>query len=192
MARLGRGGIVGPLFGRPVAGAGSPTRVVAVAAALVLAAVVQSSLSAGFRVIGVIPDLALVFLVTWAAVARPPRIMLWGFGTGFVVDVLGGAPMGTSMLALTAAAYIASLGGSGMFRTNLIWASIAAGVGTVIYYVVSLVMLATHGYAIDWLNAVGATAPAALVVNMAATVALYAPISALERATRARRHYRLS
>ncbi len=152
----------------------------------------QSSLSSGFEVFGVIPDLVLVFLATWAAVSRPRRIMLWGFGAGFLLDVLSGAPVGANMLALTAATFIASMGGAGLFRTSLIWALMAVFLGTIAYYPIMMLLLATHGQSLDWVQAIGSTTPAAVAVNLMACVFLYRPVSALERFTRGRQPYRMS
>ena len=191
MASQFRGGRRVRAFSRPVAEAPNAVRPYAVVAVLMLAATFQSALSPNLRLAGVAPDFALIFLAAWAAVARPRFILLWGFLAGFLLDMLNGAAIGTNMLALTLACYVASMGGLGLFRTNLIWALMAVLLATVVYYPIAMILLATHGFKIDWADAIGAKLFAALLVNLIAGVVLYWPITVLERVTRARRPYRL-
>ena len=178
-----------PVSARPVPGTGSSSRTYVVAVLILLTAMFQSSISAEFEVFGVIPDLVLVFLATWAAVARPRGLIFWGFGAGFFLDVVSGFPAGANMLALSLAMFVASMGGAGLFRTNLIWALMATLLGTLVYYPIMMLMLAIQGPSVDWLNAIAATTPAAVAVNLMACVFLYRPVTALERLTRGRRPY---
>ena len=171
---------------------GASSRRYIVAFLLLLAALFQSSVSPGFEVFGVIPDLVLVLLATWAAVARPKGLMFWGFGAGFLLDVLSGVPTGANMLALSLAMFVASMGGAGLFRTNLVWAVMASLLGTLVYYPTMMLMLAVQGYSVDWVNAIVATTPAAAIVNLMACALIYQPVTLLERLTRARRRYTMN
>ncbi len=159
---------------------------------IMLAALLQSSVSPGFEVFGVIPDLVLVLLATWAAIARAPGLMFWGFGAGFLLDVLSGVPAGANMLALSLATFVASMGGAGLFRTNLVWALLACLLGTLVYYPTMMLILAVQGYSVDWLSAIVTTTPAAVAVNVMTCVLIYRPMTLLERLTRARRRYTMS
>ena len=177
---------------RRIPGTGTSSRQYIVALLILLAALFQSSISPGFEIFGVIPDLVLVFLATWAAVARPNGLMFWGFGAGFLLDVLSGVPAGANMLALSLATFVASMGGAGLFRTNLIWALLASLLGTLVYYPTMMLVLAVQGYSVDWFSAIVTTTPAALVVNLMTCVLIYRPVTLLERLTRARRRYTMS
>lgn len=163
-----------------------------VAFLILLAALLQSSVSPGFQVFGVIPDLVLVLLATWAAVARPKGLIFWGFGSGFLLDVLSGVPTGANMLALSLATFVASMGGAGLFRSNLVWALLASLLGTLVYYPTMMLMLAVQGYSVDWFKAIIATTPAAVLVNLMTCVLIYHPVTLLERLTRTRSRYTIN
>ena len=179
----------GPLYVKLQYATGSSSRPYLVAALILCLTLLQSSISSGFEVFGVIPDLVLVFLASWAVVARPKGLIFWGFGSGFLVDIFSGVPAGTNMLGLSVATFVASMGGAGLFRTNLVWALLAALLGTLIYYPVIMLVLAIHGFTIDWLTAITATTPAAIMVNLMACVFIYRPVVILENITRGRRPY---
>lgn len=191
MASLLRRGGVAPAFTRPSPDRGTILRSVLTLFAILFVAVLQTSATPFFPILGIRPDLPLIFIAVWATVARGSRILLWAFAMGFFLDVISGTPTGTNMLAFTLAAYLASLGGAGMFRTNLPWALVAVASGTLVLYPVTMVMLATRGFAIPWFSAVTTTMTLAIIVNLGATLVLYWPISLLERLTRGRRPYRI-
>ncbi len=178
-----------PVSARPAPGTGTSSRPYIVAVLILLTALLQSSISPGFEVFGVIPDLVLVFLATWAAVARPRGLIFWGFGAGFLLDVLSGVPTGANMFALSLATFVASIGGAGLFRTNLVWALMATLLGTLVYYPIMMLVLALQGYSVDWLSAIAATTPAAVAVNLMACIFIYRPVTVFERLTRGRRPY---
>ena len=191
MVRILRRGGGGQTFTRPSADRGTVIRTVSTLAALALAAILQTSATPFFPVLGIRTDLVLVFIAVWATVARGSRILFWAFAAGLFLDFISGTPAGVNVLALTLVAYVATLGGAGMFRANLPWALAAVAIGTLVYYPVTMILLAVHGFAVPWTSAFTTTLPLAVVVNVAATLVLYWPISRLERLTRGRRPYRI-
>ncbi len=191
MARLMPGGWGGSTFTRPAPDRGTAIRTLLTLAAIVSAAILQTSATPFFPVLGIRADLVLIFVAVWATVARGLRILFWAFAAGLFLDLSSGTPTGTNTLAITVAAYVAALGGAGMFRTNLPWALAAVASGTLVYYPITMILLSSHGFAIPWASAVTSTLPLAVAVNLATTLALYWPISLLERLTRGRRAYRI-
>lgn len=191
VVRILRRGGGGQTFTRPSADRGTFIRTASTVAALAVAAILQTSATPFFPVLGIRTDLVLVFVAVWATVARGSRILFWAFAAGLFLDFISGTPAGVNMLALTLAAYAAALGGAGMFRTKLPWALVAVASGTLVYYPVTMILLAMHGFAMAWPSAVTTTLPLAVAVNLAAAVVLYWPISFLERLTRGRRPYRI-
>ena len=180
-----------PSFTRPSPDRGSVLRTILTLFAIFALAILQTSATPYFPVFGMRPDLPLIFIAVWATVARGSRVLLWAFALGFLLDVVSGTPTGTNMLAIILAAYVATLGGAGMFRTNLPWSLAAVAAGTLVFYPTSMVILAACGFTILWLTALTNTLALAVVVNLGATLVLYWPISLLERLTRDRRPYRI-
>jgi rod shape-determining protein MreD len=158
---------------------------------LVSMTILQTSAMPFFPVLGIRADLVLIFIAIWATVARGTRILFWAVAAGLFLDLSSGTPTGTNMMALTLAAYVAAMGGAGMFRTNLPWALAAVASGTLVYYPISMILLAAQGFAVPWGSAFTTTLPLAIAVNLAAALALYWPITLLERLTRGRRPYRI-
>jgi rod shape-determining protein MreD len=180
-----------PSFTRPSPDRGSVLRTILTLFVIFALAILQTSATPYFPIFGIRPDLPLIFIAVWATVARSSRVLLWAFALGFLLDVVSGTPTGTNMLAITFAAYVATLGGAGMFRTNLPWSLAAVATGTLVFYPTSMVILAVQGFAIPWLSALTNTLALAIIVNLGATLVLYWPISLLERLTRGRRPYRI-
>ncbi len=185
-SRLGR-----RTFTRPSPDRGTVLRTLLTVATVVIMTILQTSATPFFPVLGIRADLVLVFIAVWATVARGTRILFWAVAAGLLLDFSSGAPTGTNMMALTLVAYVAAMGGAGMFRTNLTWALAAVASGTLVYYPITMILLAMHGFAVPWVTAVTTTLPLAVAVNLGATLALYWPIALMERLTRGRRPYRI-
>lgn len=191
MASLMGGRPGGSTFTRPSPDRGTVIRTLLTMVTLVSMTILQTSAMPFFPVLGIRADLVLIFIAIWATVARGTRILFWAVAAGLFLDLSSGTPTGTNMMALTLAAYVAAMGGAGMFRTNLPWALAAVASGTLVYYPISMILLAAQGFAVPWGSAFTTTLPLAIAVNLAATLALYWPITLLERLTRGRRPYRI-
>ena len=191
MASLMGGRPGGSTFTKPSPDRGTVIRTLLTMVTLVSMTILQTSAMPFFPVLGIRADLVLIFIAIWATVARGTRILFWAVAAGLFLDLSSGTPTGTNMMALTLAAYVAAMGGAGMFRTNLPWALAAVASGTLVYYPISMILLAAQGFAVPWGSAFTTTLPLAIAVNLAAALALYWPITLLERLTRGRRPYRI-
>lgn len=191
MASIMGGRPGGPTFTRPSPDRGTVIRTLLTVATLVSLTILQTSAMPFFPVLGIRADLVLIFIAIWATIARGTRILFWAVAAGLFLDLSSGTPTGTNMMALTLAAYVAAMGGAGMFRTNLPWALAAVASGTLVYYPISMILLAAQGFSVPWGSAFTTTLPLAIAVNLAVALALYWPIALLERLTRGRRPYRI-
>lgn len=178
-------------FMRPATDRGTAVRTMMTLGVILVAALLQTSATPFFPIFGIRADLVLIFLAVWANVARESRILIWAFFAGLILDLASGTPSGTNTMALTAGAYVAVLGGSGIFRTNLPWSLAAVAISTLIYYPITLVLLQSHGFSVPWGRTLSTTIPLAIIVNLLATFALYWPITLLEGMTRGKRPYRI-
>jgi rod shape-determining protein MreD len=80
-------------------------RLLTLAAILVVAVLVQSTLLAGLRVAGVRPDLLILAVVAVAVATDATTGAVFGFVTGLVADLLFDLPVGVSALVYTAAGF---------------------------------------------------------------------------------------
>ena len=80
-------------------------RPVVLAAVLVVAVVVQSTVLAGMRLAGARPDLLVLVVVAVAMASEATTGAVFGFVTGLVADLLFDLPVGVSALVYTAAGF---------------------------------------------------------------------------------------
>ena len=80
-------------------------RLLALAAILVAAVLLESTVLAGLRVAGVRPDLLVLAVVAVAMASGPTSGAAFGFAVGLVADLLFGLPVGVSALAYTAVGF---------------------------------------------------------------------------------------
>ena len=80
-------------------------RPVVLAAVLVVAVVVQSTVLAGMRLAGARPDLLVLVVVAVAMASKATTGAVFGFVTGLVADLLFDLPVGVSALVYTAAGF---------------------------------------------------------------------------------------
>ena len=113
---------------------------------LILAAILDVTLMAKFRIGGGAPDLVFMLVVSWALLSTMQEAMVWAVVGGVVKDTLSVAPLGTSALGMVIVVFIVdSLLGT-VRRTNLVVPVPVIAVGTVIYHLTILAVLQIVGY----------------------------------------------
>jgi rod shape-determining protein MreD len=108
---------------------------------LLAAALFQSATFPRLSVAGVKPD-AVLLLVMVGTLLYGGRVgVLWAFAGGIALDLFSGGPMGSSSLALMAAALVASLGYRTLSRFNLFVSLGVCAFGTLTYALVYMGIL---------------------------------------------------
>lgn len=92
------------------------TRVLRVAALVVLVVVLQVAVFTHLRLFGVVPDLGLLLAVAVAYRFGPEAGALTGFAAGFAYDLFLETPMGLSALAYALTAYVVGVMQAGLLR----------------------------------------------------------------------------
>ena len=114
-------------------------------------AILKSTLMPHLRVLGGAPDLMLVMVVSWALVAPYQEAFFWGFAGGVAQDLLSGAPLGTSALALLTVAFLGNLLQGQLNRSNLVIPLVVTLIASFVAPLITLSVLALTGHNIDWL-----------------------------------------
>lgn len=112
---------------------------------LPIAALLQSTALTRMEIRSVKPDLVLLLILVGALVYGGRTAVVWAFGGGLILDIFSGGPMGSSSLALMAAALVAGLGHRTLSRFNIFVPITAAVLGTWIYSLVYLGLLSGLG-----------------------------------------------
>lgn len=110
-------------------------------ALLLLAALLQSTVTVRLELWGVKPDLVLILVVIGALLYGSKTALVWGFLGGLGVDLFSGGPLGISSLGLMLVALVAGLGHRTLSRYHLLVPVSAGVLGTMLYGVVYIGLL---------------------------------------------------
>lgn len=113
---------------------------------IAVACLLQATAAGHFKIYGVKPDLVLLLIVIGALVYGSRSALMWAFFGGLGLDIFSGGPMGSSSLALMAAALVAGLGHRTLSRFNIFVPIIAVAAGTLAYAGAYLGILAVLQY----------------------------------------------
>lgn len=101
---------------------------------MLLAALIQATILPHLRIFGGHPDLVIILTMAWAFLDDGLEGAAWALAGGVALDVLSGAPLGFSSLALLPAVFLISLAETQVYRTNAVLTLGIAGTGAVLYH----------------------------------------------------------
>lgn len=105
----------------------TPRQISVALVAVVLAVILQTTLFARVRPIGVSPDIVLLTVIACARWIEPEPAVLLGFTGGLLIDLFGSAPLGLQALALTLVA-LAAIRTRDRYAHNFVGLGVAVGV----------------------------------------------------------------
>jgi rod shape-determining protein MreD len=135
------------------------------------AALLQVTLMPHLSVWGVFPDLPLLMVLSWGLLRGGREGAMWGFVAGLFTDLFSGGPFGAATLSLMTVGSLSGLGQNVGFRHYLLLPPLFALLGTVVYDLIFLLVLAVTGHTVVWLETV-----ARIVLPSAALNAALIPI----------------
>lgn len=113
---------------------------------LILAATLDATLMAEFRIGGGAPDLVFLLVMSWALLSTVQEALLWAVVGGVLKDTLSVAPLGTSALGMVVVVFVADALFGQVRRTNLVIPPVVAAAGTIVYHLGIMVVLGIVGY----------------------------------------------
>jgi rod shape-determining protein MreD len=147
-------------------------------------ALIQTVLLSRINLWGARPELMLLVVLIWAVVRGVDEGLVWGFIGGLIVDLLSGAPMGATVLALLSVVFLAGQPWGQGLSSQVAQLLLPALVGVVVYHLVLLLVLAWTGHAVDWGFALLRVAGPSALLNMMLAPFIRQPLAWLERRTR--------
>jgi rod shape-determining protein MreD len=131
---------------------------------LALAAVLQATVLSRMHLLGGTVDLVLLLSLSWTLVGEWQGGPAWGLMGGLCLDLLSGGPLGANALGLVLVAYGASLSEGRFWRSHVLLPLATVLLGTIIYHLIYLSLLAVSGHTVDWgASLSGVTLPAVLL-----------------------------
>jgi rod shape-determining protein MreD len=147
-------------------------------------ALIQTVLLSRINLWGARPELMLLVVLIWAVVRGVDEGLVWGFIGGLVVDLLSGAPMGATVLALLSVVFLAGQPWGQGLSSQVAQLLLPALVGVVVYHLVLLLVLAWTGHAVDWGFALLRVAGPSALLNTMLAPFVRQPLAWLERRSR--------
>lgn len=92
----------------------------------------------------------LLTVISWSLLRGAKEGLIWALVGGIGLDLLSGAPFGTSTVILVALSLVAGLGELSVFRTHIALPLIATLIATLAYDLFFLLLLYVRGHSIVW------------------------------------------
>lgn len=142
----------------------------------ILAAVLAVSALPYVRVLGVTPDLVLIFAACWAMVRGQGEAMVVVPMVGLLRDLTTSDPLGTSVLALSPIVLLAVVRELRPLESDLLPALAVVAVASLGYAVVSMTVLAAVGDDVPWVAGLLNVALPSMLVNPLFAIIVYLPM----------------
>jgi rod shape-determining protein MreD len=94
---------------------------------------------------GVMPDLMLLFVVSWSLLRGTKEGLLWAMGGGLMLDLMSGGPFGVASASLVLSSVIIGMGELNVVRGTFWLPLVASLLATAIYNVVYWAILQVTG-----------------------------------------------
>jgi rod shape-determining protein MreD len=134
---------------------------------------------------GVHPDLALLVALSWGLLRGPVWGGIFGLGVGVPLDILSGVPVGTFTLGMAVAGFVSGLGEGSLFRTHFLLPPVAVVLGTLLFYLGSLVVMSAMAWPVYWGQTFSRVVAPAMVFNTVLMPFVFVPVRLLHSLTRA-------
>jgi rod shape-determining protein MreD len=124
---------------------------------LLVASILQSTAANRIEIRNVKPDLVLLLIVAAALIYGSQAAVGWAFLGGVALDLFSGGPLGSSSLALMAAALVVGVGRQTLSRFNVLVPLTATALATLVYGATYIALLAGLEGLTSWLSMQGFT-----------------------------------
>ncbi len=134
-------------------------------------------------IMGVKPDLVLLMVVSWSLLRGAQESVIWALVGGMGLDLLSGAPFGTSTVPLVIISLLAGLGELSVFRTRIALPLIATLIATLAYDLFFLLLLYAEGRSIAWTDSLTKVVLPSTLFNVLLSPFVYKALYWLHRKT---------
>jgi rod shape-determining protein MreD len=147
-------------------------------------ALVQSVLLSQVTLWGARPDLMVLVVVGWSVVRDVEEGVVWAFIGGLMVDLFSGGPLGSTMMALLAVAFLTGQPWGRGIGSPVVRLWLLAFAAVMAYHLILLAILAWTGVGIDWTRSLLRVAAPSALLNAMLAPFVQRPLSWLERQVR--------
>ncbi len=145
-------------------------------AASAMVAILATSVVPYVKVLGVAPDIVLIFAACWAMVRGQGEAMVVVPMAGLLRDLTTSDPVGTSVLALSPIILLAAIRDLRPVESDFLPTLAVVAIASLAYSVISLTVLTAVGENVPWGTAMLRVALPSMLVNPLFTVLIYSPM----------------
>lgn len=150
---------------------------------LIAIVILQTTAMPHLTILGVKPDLVLLVVISWSLLRGAKEGVIWALVGGIGLDLLSGAPFGTSTVALLVLSLLAGMGELSVFRTHIALPLIATLLATLAYDLFFLLLLHMRGYSIAWADSLIKVVLPSTLLNVLLAPFIYKALYWLHRKT---------
>jgi rod shape-determining protein MreD len=143
----------------------------------------QTTVIPHLSVLDVKPDIMLLIVISWSLLRGAKEGMIWALVGGIGLDLVSGAPFGTSTVALVVLSLLAGLGELSVFRTHIALPLIATLIATLVYDLFFLLLLHARGCSIAWTDSLVKVVLPSILLNVLLSPFVYKALYWLHRRT---------
>lgn len=151
---------------------------------LALAVLLQATVLARVRFLGAQPDLLLVLVICLSLLHGINEGLLWAFAGGLALDVIAGLPLGASPLALMPLCFLASIGHTSVYASNMGLPVFFVALATPAHGWLLMFIRQMQGVPVDWPGVTLKVILPALVLNALLTIIVARAIRWTSRSAR--------
>jgi rod shape-determining protein MreD len=145
--------------------------------------IIQTTAMPHLTILGVKPDLVLLVVISWSLLRGSKEGVIWALVGGIGLDLLSGAPFGTSAVALLVLSLLAGMGELSVFRTHIALPLIATLLATLAYDLFFLLLLHMRGCSIAWADSLIKVVLPSTLLNVLLSPLVYKALYWLHRKT---------
>jgi len=149
---------------------------VTAAAVAELLAILHVSVMPYIEILGVTPDLVLIFVAVWAVIRGHEEAAVVVPMAGFIKDLATSDPLGTSALALTPIVLLASATRIRAVDTEFLPSVVVVALGSLGYGIISMIVLAGTGQSVTWSDSILRVVLPGCLINALFTPLVYLPV----------------
>jgi rod shape-determining protein MreD len=149
-----------------------------------LLAILQVSVMPYIQILGVTPDLVLIFVACWAVIRGYEEAAIVAPLAGFLKDLATSDPIGMSAIALAPIVLLAAAVRMRAVDTEFLPTVVVVASGSLAYGIISMIVLAATGQSIAWNDSLVRVVLPSCLVNALFTPLIYLPLHAFSRQRR--------
>lgn len=164
-------------------------RPVIISLIIILNLILQSTLFQWIKIYGVVPNTALILVISFAIYSGRNKGAVIGFFVGILQDIIFGRTIGLNALVFMITGYLVGLMDQKIFKENLLIPFVLTALATVFYETVNLLLIFLLGYRIELLNVLKKMLIVEVTYNSILSLIIYFYVSKLFKSGLMKKRY---